>query len=283
MTDTLLDLVRRAPMPEPWAEGDKIPWNDPAFSERMLVEHLSQLHDGASRRAGLIDRHVTWIHRQLLNERPSRVLDLGCGPGLYTSRLAELGHSCVGIDFSPASIRYAREHASAAGLDCIYHDGDLREVAFGSNFDLVMMIYGELNVFQPSHARAILRRAREALVPGGQLLLEVHTERAVRAMGEAPRSWITAERGLFWPRPHLRLDESFWDEKNRVATHRYAIIDAETAAVARYAETQQAYTDDEYHSLLARCGFTVTGIQPSLTGDSAGDGSLFVIVATAPV
>ena len=50
----LLDLIHRASPPAPWAEGDKIPWNDPDFSRRMLREHLSQAHDAASRR---IDHH----------------------------------------------------------------------------------------------------------------------------------------------------------------------------------------------------------------------------------
>jgi predicted TPR repeat methyltransferase len=44
----------------------------------------------------------------VLQSEPQRILDLGCGPGLYTQRLASLGHTCVGIDISPASIAYAR-------------------------------------------------------------------------------------------------------------------------------------------------------------------------------
>ena len=43
----LLDLIRREAAPEPWAEGEKIPWDDPGFSRRMLEEHLSQAHDAA--------------------------------------------------------------------------------------------------------------------------------------------------------------------------------------------------------------------------------------------
>ncbi len=39
---------------ELWNEGYKIPWNDPAFSERMLQEHLSQDHELASRSIGTI-------------------------------------------------------------------------------------------------------------------------------------------------------------------------------------------------------------------------------------
>ena len=63
-TFTLLDIVRRQQPPGNWVEGEKIPWNDPDFSERMLAEHLTQAHDAASRRAALIDRHVRWIPRR---------------------------------------------------------------------------------------------------------------------------------------------------------------------------------------------------------------------------
>src|SRR5262245_56889161 len=105
------ELRARAMPPGPWAEGENIPWDEPEFSARMLREHLSQAHDRASRREEIIDRQVTWIHRDLLEERPTAVLDLGCGPGLYTSRLACLGHWCVGLDYGPAAIAYAPERA----------------------------------------------------------------------------------------------------------------------------------------------------------------------------
>ena len=89
---TLLDLASRAIPALPWHEGDNIPWDDPAFSVRMLREHLAQSHDAASRRAITINRQVDWLHRGVLDARPVAILDLGCGPGLYTSRLARLGH-----------------------------------------------------------------------------------------------------------------------------------------------------------------------------------------------
>ncbi len=66
----LIDIVRRQSAPRPWAEGEKIPWNDPDFSRRMLKEHLSQAHDAASRRFEIIDEHVEWIHNQVLIESP---------------------------------------------------------------------------------------------------------------------------------------------------------------------------------------------------------------------
>ena len=54
----LSDIVNRRIESVPWTEGEKIPWNAPEFSRRMLLEHLSQKHDAASRRFEIIDRHV---------------------------------------------------------------------------------------------------------------------------------------------------------------------------------------------------------------------------------
>ena len=60
----LEDIVTRSAL-EPWTEGEKIPWDDPAFSARMLQEHLTQNHDRASRQLVLIERHVAWIDGML--------------------------------------------------------------------------------------------------------------------------------------------------------------------------------------------------------------------------
>ena len=196
----LMGIIQRNPNPEPWAEGEKIPWNEPGFSRRMLREHLSQEHDWASRRGTTIQKHMDWIHQKILSGRPSRILDLGCGPGLYTSRLAKLGHECTGLDFSPASIEYARDYAQKDHLSCAYRLEDIREADFGSGHDLVMFIFGEFNVFTPQDARRILQNAYQAIQPKGSLLLEVHTFEVVRQVGLQASSWYSSEfRPLFRP------------------------------------------------------------------------------------
>jgi hypothetical protein len=75
-------LGRRGAMPFSGGSS-KIPWHDPAFSARMLREHLSQSHDRASRRFEIIARQVAWLHEAICGGRPTRILDLGCGPGFY--------------------------------------------------------------------------------------------------------------------------------------------------------------------------------------------------------
>lgn len=263
----LLDIVQRTPVPSPWREGDNIPWHDPGFSARMLDEHLSQEHDHASRRTPAIDAHVAWIHAAVLGERPSRVLDLGCGPGLYANRLAARGHACTGIDYSPASVDYARSTAAAAGLACTYHLADLRAADYGQGYDFAMLLYGELNVFSPRHIATILDKLHTALRPGGQLLLEPHTFAALAQETTREAAWFSASGGLFSPTPHLCLTENYWDPAGQTQTRRYYVIDSATAAVTFHAQTLQAYHEDQYRDLLARHGFAEICLLPGLAPD----------------
>jgi SAM-dependent methyltransferase len=269
----LTDLIARFDTPpESWSEGRTIPWDDPAFSARMLKEHLSQAHDGASRRDALIDQHVAFIERECLSQSPARILDLGCGPGLYCLRLAEHGHDCTGIDFGPASIDFAKAEASRRGLNCRFELGDIRTASFDGPYDLVMLLYGELNLFEPPDTDALLQRCRDALAPNGRLLLEVHSHDLTQRTGERPPRWSVVQSGLFSDQPHLRCDQSFWLEATQHAAGRHWIVDAATGEVSLYGWTQKAYTDAEYEALLARNGLRVEARHPSLTGAADGAG-----------
>jgi len=263
---TILDIVDRAPKPTPWSEGDNIPWDAPDFSERMLAEHLNQEHDLASRKSATIDEHVDWIFSKVLDGAPARVLDLGCGPGLYAHRLSARGCEYVGLDFSPASIRHAMQVAEEKGLRCRFIHADVRDEDFGDGFDLVMMIFGQLNVFPRPRAMEILTKAHAALAPGGRLLLEVQVAEQIQKGGEAGPSWYSAPTGLFSETPHLVLQENFWDAEARASTSRFMVIDAETGEVSGYALSNEAYSEEELDDALRRTGFGEVQRFPSLRG-----------------
>ena len=258
--------------PEPRTEGDNIPWSDPDFSEEMLEHHLSQEHDGASRRFEIIDRQVEWIDSVVLSKHPARVLDLGCGPGLYLQRLALLGHDCVGIDYSPASIAYARDQAAQAGLRIRYVLEDMREAKYGSGFDLIMLTYGEFNVFSPPDARLLLRKCWAALTDRGTFLLEASTFDHIYERTLKPPRRSTSESGI-------NVHESFWDASCRAATDRDTFTDEVSGRTTVEAVSYQAYTDQEYEDLLGQCGFRIVTEHLSLTGqveDWSRDLTVFV-------
>ncbi|MCP4599897.1 MAG: class I SAM-dependent methyltransferase [Proteobacteria bacterium] len=268
MTKTILDLINRTPKPAPWSEGDNIPWDDPEFSERMLVEHLTQDHDLASRRSESIDSHVEWIFSEILGGRPARILDLACGPGLYANRFASRGCYCVGIDFSPASIRHAKETADSEDLQCTYHHADVRDGQFGEGFDLAMMIYGQLNVFQRDRGLKILKNAHRALKPGGYLVLEVQTKEQIRKGGQSSSTWYSAPFGLFSKMPHIVLQENFWNEDVSASTNRFSVIDGHSGRVSSYSLSNEAYTKLELTDAIESVGFADVQWFPSLAGVS---------------
>ena len=276
MATGLQTISDRALPPDPWDGATKIPWHEPAFSERMLVEHLSQAHDAASRRLETVDAQVEWIDRELLARQPSRVLDLGCGPGLYANRLARLGHTVHGIDFSPASVRHACAEAEGLTSLATFTLADIRSADYGSGYDCALFLYGELNAFSRGDALLILSRLRQSLRQGGILLLEPHTFRSLESSDDPASSWRTLERGLFSDRPHLLLEESFWVADQSVRIHRWFVVDLATAEVHEHMESLQAYSERGYLELLQEAGFGDIHFRP---GWPVADGQQDILFA----
>jgi len=155
-------------------------------------------------------------------------------------------------------------------LPCEFVLADLRQADFGEGHDLVLLNYGQLNVFQRSQARDLVARAHRALRTGGELVLEVQTEAQVRSADGATPTWHTAEGGLFAEGPHLVLHERFWDEAARAATERWHVIDATTGSVTRFALSNEAYTHDELEALLGAAGFARVEFLDGFGGEAAG-------------
>jgi SAM-dependent methyltransferase len=248
----------------------------------MLREHLSQDHDLASRRSEKIDAQIEWLSREILPTHAS-VLDLGCGPGLYTSRLAALGHTCVGVDFSPASIEYAWSQAVNASLDCTCVLEDLVSANFGTGFDAVLLLYAEFNTFPRREAEQLLLGSREPLKPGGRLVLEVHTAEQVRQLGIGAPSWYVRERGLFADDPHLCLIDCAWDGAVRASAERFTVFCSGSDRPRTFVCTTQAYTASAYEERLESAGFTSiqSRVSPADTESDAG-AALMMITAAAP-
>lgn len=246
------DIVNRPDVFTICETGAKIPWNDPEFSKRMLKNHLSQEHDWASRSNAIIRRHTDWIAGQLSDPK-ARILDLGCGPGLYTHMLAQGGYSCVGVDFGPASIEYARERAKDSGLDLEYVLSDVRDYRPQGLFDLVMMVFGELNEFSQEDALLLLFKAANCLKPGGKVLLEIQTPEAIYGQGQEPPTWEAVNHGTLTEGPYVCLTENAWDELNRRSATRWHVI-KENGEIMSFASCTQSYDKWEFRKLLSDAG-----------------------------
>jgi len=114
--------------------------------------------------------------RETADLAPGTALDLGCGEGADSIWLATQGWQVTGVDVSRVALDRAAEHATAAGVTARVswerHDLDLSFPA--GEFDLVSAHFFHSPV--APHRAAVLRRASEAVAPGGVLLIVSHVD-----------------------------------------------------------------------------------------------------------
>jgi len=259
MFRALWRLYRRPERPEPWSGSGNLPWDDPAFSERMLREHLDESHGAASRVSAERGLILGWLEGQLQLSVDSRVLDVTCGPGLYAVELARRGCRVTGVDFGPAAVAFARELAGAEGVAkrCRFIESDVRAIEFATlgPFDAALFLYGQLAVFKRDEAQALLEGIAGALRPGGRLVVEL-LNKARYDKGLRSSWWFTDDRGLWGDRPFVCLGERQWYEEAALSLERYYILHLESGQLDEIDLCDQAYEVDEMRQMMSSAGFS---------------------------
>jgi trans-aconitate methyltransferase len=104
---------------------------------------------------------------ELLNPQPGeRILDLGCGTGHLTSKIAETGAIVVGMDSSPSMIAQARQNFPSQRFVL----ADARDFQFEELFDAV---FSNAALHWVPEAESVVRCVKAALRPGGRFVLEM--------------------------------------------------------------------------------------------------------------
>jgi len=200
-------------------------WSSPDISEMMLRYHLDGDVDLASRRVEFIERSFDWLTAKFELREGSRIIDLGCGPGLYTNRLARRGAAVTGVDISPRSIEYARAQAAKDDLEIDYRLGDYLEVDLGSGYDLVTMIMCDFCAFSPEQRARILRRAGDLLAPGGAFLFDVYSEAYYETWDENVAFGAGMMDGFWSAEPYFGFQHTFRYDDEKVALEKYFIVE----------------------------------------------------------
>ncbi len=267
LVDALWRIHRRPERPTAWHEGGNLPWNDPAFSKRMLREHLDESHSAASRTTPERVQQIDWLWEKLGLRPGSRVLDLTCGPGLYAVALAERGCEVTGIDFSPAAIGYAREQAINAGVAdrCTFIEYDVREAVVESRaYDAALFLYGQLAVFRREEAAALLHKMAAGLRPGGRICVELLNQDRVDRRHST--WWFADDTGLWGDAPFLHLGERFWDQEAAMSLERFYTIHLDSGVLDEVLLCDQTYATAEMVALMGNAGFEPVTVYPAWDG-----------------
>ena len=248
--------------PEPFAPGDSFLWTDPSVAKKLLEAHLDPTSDVASRRPETIERSVAWITETLALPKDACILDLGCGPGLYASRLARNGFKVTGVDISQSTIEYATQKAREDGLEIDYRCENYLHIEDESRFDAALLIYGDLCPLSPEARRRLFANVRQALKPGGYFVLDVTTPRLRQREGLKNR-WYIAQHGFWRPGWHLVLEQGYGYDGD-LYLDQYIIIENGSTCVFR--NWFQDYTAESIRAEIESNGFNLESLWSDLAG-----------------
>ena len=270
-------LAELSKKPALFTPGEKKFWDDPHISKCMLEAHLDPNHDAASRRPEIIDQTVHYLFESGILKYGMKVLDLGCGPGLYSERLCKAGVEVVGLDISERSIEYARRKAKESGLKIDYRCMNFFDIDYTNEFDAVIQVYGELNTFPDAMRDRFLKLVYKALKKDGIFIFDV-TTRAHRMKYGLKNGWYISNGGFWRPGMHIVLEQGFDYPKEDTWLDQYIVVDEHGIKV--YRNWFHDYSLDSINAVLNAAGFNTKYVWNDLTGSPfTADGDWIAIGA----
>ena len=240
------------------------------------------------------------------------VLDLGCGTGTMTERLAGYGYDMIGVDNSEEMLELAMEKKTESGYDILYLLQDMRGFELYGTVRAVVSVCDSVNyITEPAELEEVFRLVNNYLDPKGIFLFDFNTVHKYRdVIGD---STIAEDRGVcsfIWDNRYyekeqineydltLFIAEDFNPMENAYVSERTA--DSEDALLSeegagdledtmfseeeggengslyrRYTEThyQRGYTLAEIQELLERAGLVFIEAYDADTKETPNDTS----------
>ncbi len=219
------EIVNIIEKPNLYEKGTSFMWTDPHISKQLLQVHLNPNIDLGSRKKLTIEKTASWILNTQNENHKLNILDLGCGPGLYTEIFAQRGHNVTGIDISKNSIDYAIKSAKEKELSIVYQNESYLDINFEKEkYDLIVLIYTDLGALLPNERDKLLKNIFKALKKGGIFIFDVLKDKDLNDK-LTPKTWEASKVGFWKETPYLALSESFIYEQEKVILFQNTIID----------------------------------------------------------
>jgi SAM-dependent methyltransferase len=193
------------------------------------------------------------IFDRFLRRPPRSILDIGCGTGRDLRSLRRTCPECVGVDFLPQMIEYAR--AKSSGIE--FHVGDMRTLRLGRAFDVVLC-FGWVLMYALTDGE--IDRTLDTFVAhshsGSLLILDVRNASALLGDGFEPRVEGEVASAIFTAR---YVAEHTLDRRRQALLRRRTWQMPDGSAAQDYCEYRLIFPQELAHRLGEK-GFTVLGM-----------------------
>lgn len=160
--------------PEPFESSNNNIWIEGMLEDYTLNSYLDNNIPGGSPNDNFIKETVEFINLNNKFSKGKKVLDLGCGPGLYAKKLAKKNYQVTGVDISQKAINYAKKENNDSSID--YYCEDILNFNITKKYDICLLIYQTFSTFSQKNREIILQKIYDSLENDGFLLLDVPSE-----------------------------------------------------------------------------------------------------------
>ncbi|PCI34147.1 MAG: hypothetical protein COB53_11885 [Elusimicrobia bacterium] len=205
---------------------------------------------------------LPFITKSLELKRGAALLDVCCGTGRHSIPLARKGMAVTGIDVSKRFLKRAR----CAGSKARFLERDMRALGFKSEFDAAINMWSSFGYFErASDDLKTLRSIRQALKPGGRLLMQTINGARVRGILQwmRDRQVPTDHWSEFAPHCFV-LERPRLIRKDSVVETEWTILRGKRRD--QLTSRIRLYDGDSLSRLLIRAGFSIR----SFSGDCDG-------------
>lgn len=246
-------------------------WTDEHTFGKMLEFHLNESIDISSRNIEFINRSVDWISSQFDLAQSKSICDVGCGPGLYTTRFAERGAQVTGIDFSKRSIEHASNVAAEKGLKIDYIRQNYLEFETDNKFDLITMIMCDYCALSPAQRKQLLQKFSNLLKPDGSVLLDVYSLELFDQKEEQSLYEINLLDGFWSSEKYYGFLNTFKYDAEKVILDKFTIVEKNRVRVVY--NWLQYFSRESLRSEIERNDFRIERMYSDVAGSEFDSGS----------
>ena len=259
----ILEQINQRPEPFEVYTAEDL-WNDEYTSQQMLNYHLNGNVDISSRKLNFIESSVKWIVSQFNVTENTDIIDFGCGPGLYSTRLAQFGANVTGLDFSKNSIQYARKTAQDLNLSIDYINQNYLSFLTDKKFDLILMIMCDFCALSFEQRKMLIEKFYSILKPGGSVLLDVYSTNAFDKRQESATYELNQLDNFWSADKYYAFVNTFIYPDEKVTLDKYTIIEAKrTRTIFNWL---QHFTTDTLQAEFTSAGFDITNLYADVAG-----------------
>lgn len=244
-------------IPEPFELSDLTLWQDEYISTLLLQAHLNPHHDNASRNHSFIENSSRWILEQIPSS--TSLLDLGCGPGLYTSIFSKQIKHVTGVDFSKRSIEYAKTNDERSS----YIEANYVELNLDAQFDVITMIHCEYGSLRYEDRIQLLANIKSHLKDNGTFFFDIFTPVVLDTFQPAQR-WLNLDHGFYSNQPYTEIILNKVYPGN-ISLKQSSIIQNDETRVFR--QWYQYFTLDSIQQELESVGLQIVEVYENLEGE----------------